>query len=110
MPPSSKGSSRSAAEPPLASSAKRQRTVDFGSMSIRVGLPSKSEVLANVAAGQSALKRARRVFVGSGVALALKPSVPKYHVDPDQPGLIVQELNGKRRLGTLSNGVFKPSR
>ncbi|MBK7145058.1 MAG: hypothetical protein IPH76_07555 [Xanthomonadales bacterium] len=79
-------------------------------MSIRVGLPSKGEVLANVAAGQSALKRARRVFVGSGVALALKPSVPKYHVDPDQPGLIVQELNGRRRLGTLSNGVFKPSR
>lgn len=88
----------------------KQRTVDFGSMSIRVGLPSDAQISANVAAGQSALKRARKAFIGQGVALSLKRSIPKYHADADHPGMIVQDLNGRRRLGTLSNGVFKPAR
>lgn len=102
-------SSANASSPSTSEASVKGRTVDFGSMSIHVGVPSADQIVDNVLAGQVAFKRARPVLVGRGVKLALKPSVPKYHADPDHPNLIVEELNGRRRLGTLSNGIFKPA-
>jgi hypothetical protein len=83
-------------------------TVSFGSVIIE-GLSdvASEDVRRNVAIGNSALVRARKAFIEPGVKLSLDDSVAKYHADPDHPGILIRELNGRRERVAFSNGKFE---
>ena len=83
-------------------------TISFGSVVIE-GLHDLAleDVRHNVAAGSRALARARKAFIEPGVKLSLDNSVAKYHADPDHPGILIRELNGRRERVSFSNGKFE---
>lgn len=62
----------------------------------------------NIKAGQEALCRARDVLITPGVKIVRKKGVPLFFGCEDNPGLMVRELNGKRTLGKIVGGRFRP--
>jgi hypothetical protein len=81
--------------------------IKFGSVTLEVHAPTKSAVKQNVAAGQSALKRARNVLSRAGVLLTFDEKVPVFHADPSDPKLIIRKLKGKISQGRFVDGKFK---
>jgi hypothetical protein len=85
--------------------------VSFGSVTIH-GLPAEDAELSrrNLESGQQALERAGNAFVRAGVKLPLDRSVPRFHVDPNHPGILLRELDGRTEPVSLSDGTFKVTR
>ena len=81
--------------------------VRFGSVTITGGAPAAAIVKRNVALGQSALKRGFVAFARPGVKLPRGKGVPKYRADPNDPTILIRELNGRDERGTLADGKFK---
>lgn len=89
--------------------ARKVRTLRFGSVKIKSAPPAAAVVQRNVAAGHSALTRAKSAFLAKGVKLGYRKDVPFYSVDPEQPGVMIRRLNGRVDRGRLVDGVFVPS-
>lgn len=90
--------------------ARLAMTVKFGSVTVEVIAPRKAEVKRNIQAGQSALARAKTKLVKHGVKIKAAKGVPLFHADPELPGQLIRELNGKRERGVFENGKFKACR
>lgn len=87
-----------------------QQTVEVAFGDVRVLTPRKTnaaQVKRNIRAGQLALARAKDLIVKPGVTLELLKGVPRYHADPDQPELLVREIDGKRERGKFVDGKFR---
>ncbi|WP_137752255.1 hypothetical protein [Sphingopyxis sp. L1A2A] len=85
----------------------KTRSVTFGSVTVRAAVPPKAQVAANVALGQSALKRARMKIIKPGVRISPRKDVPLYHVDADKPEEVIRKLDGKVERGHFVNGTFQ---
>lgn len=82
-------------------------TITFGSVTLQTMQAPESIRRANIKAGQSALRRAKKAIITPGVELTRKKGVPLYYGCDAHPGLIVRELDGAKTIGTFSNGRFK---
>lgn len=77
---------------------------------VRLLTPRKTnaaQVRRNIRAGQLGLARAKDLIIKPGVTLEVVKGVPLYHADPDQPDLLVREIDGKRDRGKFVNGRFR---
>jgi hypothetical protein len=79
----------------------------FGSVTIKGRAPAAATVKHNIALGQAALKRGLMAFVKPGVKLPRSKGIPKYRADPNDPSILIRELNGRDERGTLAAGEFK---
>jgi hypothetical protein len=102
-----KGAGFEASIDSIESSHGKTYKVRFGSVTIRGGAPAAAVVRRNVALGQSALKRGFVAFAKPGVKLPRSKGVPKYRADPNDPTILIRELNGRDERGTLADGKFK---
>jgi len=84
-------------------------TVRFGSVVVSAASPKQVELRRNVNTGQAALARAATKIVKAGVTLPAGGSVPLYRADPQDPGRLIRELNGKTSSGVFVGGKFKVS-
>ncbi len=91
----------------IASTRGKTYKVRFGSVTIRGGAPAPATVKRNIALGQSALKRGLDALAKPGVKLPRSKGVPKYRADPNDPTILIRELNGRDERGTLADGEFK---
>lgn len=82
-------------------------SVSFGSVTIEAIQPPESVRRANIEAGQAALRRAKSALIKPGIKLPRQKGVPLYFGCEDQPGLMIQELDGKRTLGKFVRGRFR---
>lgn len=93
----------------LSSEREAQATVSvsFGSVTVEATPPPEHVRRANIVAGQAALRRAKAALVKPGIKLPREKGVPLYFGCEDQPGLMIQELDGKRTLGKFVRGRFR---
>lgn len=91
------------------SAGEKQATVSvsFGSVTVEATPPPEHIRRANIEAGQAALKRAIAVLLKAGIKLPREKGVPLYFGCEDKPGLMIQELDGKRTLGKFVRGHFR---
>lgn len=82
--------------------------VRFGRVVVEAATPSAAQAKRNIAAGHSALGRAKTALLKPGVHVRVAPDVPLYHADPATPGVLVRTLNGQTTRGRLVAGRFKP--
>lgn len=82
-------------------------SITFGSVTVHTKQAPESIRRANIKAGQDALRRAKKAIILPGVELPRKTGLPLYYGCDAHPGLIVQELDGRKSLGTFSNGRFR---
>lgn len=82
--------------------------VRLGGVVVEAAKPSANQAKRNIAAGRSALGRAKTVLLKPGVQMRVAADVPLYHADPTTPGLLVRTLNGRITRGRLVDGRFKP--
>ena len=83
--------------------------VRFGSVVVSAASPKQVELRRNVNTGQAALARVATRIVKAGVSLPAGGSVPLYRADPQDPGRLIRELNGKTSTGVFVGGKFKVS-
>ena len=88
------------------SHAKTQK-LRFGSVTIEGGAPSSATVKHNISLGQSALERGFKALVKPGVKLSRGKGIPIYRADPNDPRILIRELNGRDERGALVDGEFK---
>lgn len=85
--------------------------VTFGNVTIHVTPPSAKAIQANIQAGQKALKRACSALINPGFILAKVKGVPYYYGFPDDPDLLIRDLDGEHTIGRMSPvGRFIPLR
>jgi hypothetical protein len=83
--------------------------VTFGRVTVTSTKPEADVVARNVAAGQSAFKRAVEKISRPGVALRPAKGVPVYYVDDARPREIARRLDGQKVYGVFRNGKFVAS-
>jgi len=83
-------------------------SVTFGSVTVEVTPPTEAVKTANIKEGQAALMRARHALLKPGVKLPREKGVPLYFGCEDRPGLMIQELDGRRTVGKFVDGQFCP--
>ena len=83
------------------------KTIKVGDLTMRVRTPTKTEVVHNIEASTSALKRATKRLILPGVRLHERKGVPFYSADPERPGYYIRRLDGKTDRGVLEKGAFK---
>lgn len=81
-------------------------SITFGSVTVEVTPPPEAVKKTNIKKGQAALKRARHALLKPGVKLPREKGVPLYFGCEDKPGLMIQELDGKRTVGKFVDGRF----
>ena len=81
--------------------------VSFGSITIEAPPPPEHVRRANIEAGQAALRRAKSTLIKVGIKLPREKGVPLYFGCENRPGLMIQELDGKRTLGKFVRGCFR---
>jgi hypothetical protein len=82
-------------------------SITFGGVTVQTMRPPERILRANIKAGQKALRRAKKAIITPGVDLQRNKGVPLYYGCDTDPGLIIQELDGKKSLGTFSGGRFR---
>jgi hypothetical protein len=91
---------------PAAPDSAKMTTVTFGSVTVTGPAPSEEVVRENIAAGRRALERALEAFKKPGIRLPRRRNVPLYRADPNEPNILIRELNGREERGTMSEGQF----
>lgn len=91
---------------PLAGEEQATISVTFGSVTVEGTVPPEHVRRANIEAGQAALRLAKRALIKPGINLPREKGVPLYFGCEDQPGLMLQELDGKKTLGRFVRGRF----
>lgn len=82
-------------------------SITFGAVTVETMRPPERVLRANIKAGQKALRRAKKAIISPGIKLQREKGVPLYYGCDTDPRLIVQELDGKKSLGTFSGGRFR---
>ena len=81
--------------------------LSFGSVTIEGRAPTSATIERNISLGQSALKRGLTAFVKPGVKIPRGKGVPIYRADPNDPAILIRELNGRHERGRFARGEFK---
>ena len=91
---------------PAAADSAKMTTVTFGSVTVTGPAPSEEVVRENIAASRRALERALDAFKKPGIRLPRRRYVPLYRADPNEPNILIRELNGREERGTMLDGQF----
>lgn len=85
------------------------KKIRFGSVTIETtaAAPSKATIRRNIKASQEALARVLPRLLKPGVDLPLVKDVPYFWADPERPGKLIRELNGKQESGIFKDGKFR---
>jgi hypothetical protein len=86
----------------------KSKTVAFGSWRVKAHALPLREAIARVESSNSALLRAKKTLVTSGVKLSHRKDVPLYRADPKRPDVLIREINGRTERVHLIDGEFKP--
>jgi len=87
----------------------RDASASFGTATA-IGPAPDPEVVARYAReSNEGLARALEAISRPGVVLDTPPGVPLFHVSPDDPNLIVRDIDGIRETGTFKDGKFEKS-
>ena len=85
-----------------------QRTqIHFGTTIFEAVRPSETQLKKNIAAGRKAMKHLVEALPIVGVEIKRTRKVPLFHVDAQDPTVLIRDLNGKISRGTITKGVFK---
>ncbi|MDB5596619.1 MAG: hypothetical protein JWM36_3580 [Hyphomicrobiales bacterium] len=88
-------------------SARKSKSVTFGSVTLKRGVTNPADLERNIEAGRMALKRAKSAFVRPGVRLSLPKGVAKYYADPERADALIREIDGRRERVVMVNGKFE---
>ena len=84
------------------------KKIRFGDVTIETTTkPGEVQIRRNIKAGQEALARLLRRLIKPGIDLPHVKDVPYFRADPEHPGKLIRELNGKQESGVFKNGKFK---
>ena len=92
---------------PDAAGSEVDTVVKYGAVTVRAGQPSEAEVLANIEQGNRALRRLVSALDKPGVHIRARKGIPLYHADPDHPGYLIRELDGRQDRGRFEGEVFR---
>lgn len=92
--------------PAASADSTKMTTVTFGSVTVTGPAPSEAVVRENIAASRRALEGALDAFKKPGIRLPRRRNVPLYRADPNEPNILIRELNGREERGTMSEGQF----
>ncbi len=82
-------------------------TVTFGSVTIRTERPSPEVITKNIVDGQMAFARAIEAFKTKGVKLNVSKGTALYQANPNNPELLIRNIDGKIDQGVFENGQFR---
>jgi hypothetical protein len=81
--------------------------VKFGDVTVWAPKATAAKLNQGVRASTEALERAVKRLTRPGIRLHRKKGVPLYSADPDDPGILIRELDGKVERGVFKDGGFK---
>lgn len=87
--------------------AEFETSVTFGAVTVKIKPPADSVVRRNIEAGQAALRHAKNALITPGVKISRPKGKPLYFGSPDQPDLIIREVDGVRTFGKFTSGRFR---
>jgi hypothetical protein len=109
-----KSFSRAPAQPGLAEETavyvrapRKSGKVRFGDVTVPAANLTAEQIEKNIAEGQAAMRRLAERIVRPGVSIRRRKGVPYYHVDADDPGVIIRTLDGVVERGVFADGAFK---
>jgi len=82
-------------------------TVTFGSVTIRTERPTPEAIKKNILDGQMALARGLEAFKTKGVKLNVSKGTALYQANPNNPELLIRNIDGKIDQGVFENGQFR---
>jgi hypothetical protein len=81
-------------------------TVTFGSVTIRTEPADPEVIRKNIIKGQKAFARALEAFKTKGVKLNVPKGTALYQANPNNPNLLIRNIDGKIDQGVFENGQF----
>jgi hypothetical protein len=82
-------------------------TVTCGSVTIRTERPTPETIKKNIVEGQKAFARAIEAFKTKGVKLNVSKGTALYQANPNNPALLIRNIDGKIDQGVFENGQFR---
>ncbi len=82
-------------------------TVTFGSVTIRTQREDPQVIRKNIIEGQKAFARALEAFKTKGVKLKVSKGTALYQANPNNPALLIRNIDGKIDQGFFENGQFR---
>ena len=82
-------------------------TVTFGSVTIRIEPADPEVIKKNIIEGQKAFARALEAFKTKGVKLNAPKGTALYQANPNNPNLLIRNIDGKTDQGVFENGQFR---
>jgi hypothetical protein len=82
-------------------------TVTCGSVTIRTERPTPEAIKKNIVEGQKAFARAIEAFKTKGVKLNVSKGTALYQANPNNPALLIRNIDGKIDQGVFENGQFR---
>ena len=84
-----------------------ETSVTFGAVTVKVKPPADSVVRRNIEAGQAALRHAKDALITPGIKISRQKGQPLYFGSPDQPDLIIREVDGVKTFGKFTSAGFR---
>jgi len=82
-------------------------TVTFGSVTIRTEREDPEVIRKNIIEGQKAFARALEAFKTKGVKLNVPKGTALYQANPNNPNLLIRNIDGKIDQGVFEHGQFQ---
>lgn len=82
-------------------------TVTFGSVTIKTEREDPEVIRKNIIEGQKAFARALEAFKTKGVKLNVSKGTALYQANPNNPALLIRNIDGKIDQGVFENGQFQ---
>ncbi|MCP2008606.1 hypothetical protein [Duganella violaceipulchra] len=80
--------------------------ITVGSITIRAKKPTAQQMVRARGEGKRAAIALAGVLAEPGVELIFEPGTPIFSVDPQDPNLVIRELDGRTARGYFKNGKF----
>ncbi len=97
-------------QPPIPQGEDDLETFTFGNITIRAPRISEEERLARVQESCEAMARGAKGLLKRGVRIKRQKGVPLYYAAPNEPDVLIQELNGKKTRGHFVGTRFIPEK
>ncbi len=82
------------------------RPVTFGVVTMMLREPTPEEIKQHARESQRVAKALPKALTIKPRNPKVSPDIPLYSVDPKNPELVMQQLNGKKKRGYFNNGKF----
>ena len=90
-----------------AAGPRKRKRIRFGDISVPAADLTDEQIAKSIADSTGALRRAASRIVKPGVRIRPRKGVPLYHLDDDDPDVIIRTLDGVVERGIFAEGQFK---